>query len=324
MSSSPPLPLSQCATINNSIISAEDKTVIVSSPPSLHKASLHGYQKKTLASVQQQQPAVLVTRTHFFLIMASLWIGNFTAYFNETTVTTAMHVIANDFNELANQNWLATSYLLGFTITQTLLGKFADIFGRAQVFNGTMLIFGAGTLWCGLATVCTQLVSSAYTESLTYPRFSFPKSMNSLIGARLLQGIGAAGRQSVGVIIILDLTTADSRGLWLGFFNCASAVGLAIGPVLGAVISVDADWRWIFWITLMLIGVTLAIGTTSLRYPVPHRKQSIGLLAQLREVDYIGSILAVAVSSMICIAIEMGNKMFPWNVGTLSSRVSSY
>jgi MFS family permease len=140
--------------------------------------------------------------------------------------------------------------------------------------------------------------------------------MNSLIGARLLQGIGAAGRQSVGVIIILDLTTADSRGLWLGFFNCASSIGLAIGPVLGAVLSVDADWRWIFWITLTLIGVTLVIGTTSLRYPVPHRKQSTGLLAQLGEVDFIGSVLAVAVSSMICIAIEMGNKMFPWNVGT--------
>ncbi|KAG1730810.1 major facilitator superfamily domain-containing protein [Suillus paluster] len=207
--------------------------------------------------------------------MTSIWIGNFTAYFNETTATTAMHVIAADFNDLANQNWLATSYLLGFTVTQILLGKFSDIFGRAQMFNGTMLIFGAGTLWCGLAT-----------------------SMNSLIGARLLQGIGAAGRQSVGMIIVLDLTTADSR---------------AIGPVLGAVLSIDTQWRWIFWITLMLIGVTLAIGTASLRYPVPHRKQRIGLLAQLGEVDYIGSILAVAVSSMICIAIEMGNKMFPWN-----------
>lgn len=66
----------------------------------------------------------------------------------------------------------------------------------------------------------------------------------------------------------------------------------------------------------MLIAVTLVIGTTSLRYPVPHRKQSVGLLAQLREVDYIGSVLVVAASSMICIAIEMGNKMFPWNVGT--------
>ena len=145
--------------------------------------------------------------------------------------------------------------------------------------------------------------------------------MNSLIGARLLQGIGAAGRQSVGVIIVLDLTTPDTRGLWLGFFNLASAVGLAIGPVLGAVISIETDWRWLFWITLMLIGVTLVIGSLSLGYPVPHREQRVGLLAQVREVDYVGCVLAVAISSTICVAIEMGNKMFPWNVSVLNAIV---
>lgn len=138
--------------------------------------------------------------------------------------------------------------------------------------------------------------------------------MNSLIGARVLQGIGAAGRQSVAVIIILDLATPDSRYLWLGLLNMSSAIGLAIGPVLGAIFSVDTNWRWIFRTTLILINVTMVISITSLRYPIPHRKQTIGLLAQLREVDFIGCLLAVAIASSICIAIEMGNKMFPWDV----------
>ncbi|KAI6116202.1 major facilitator superfamily domain-containing protein [Pisolithus sp. B1] len=137
--------------------------------------------------------------------------------------------------------------------------------------------------------------------------------MISLIGARALQGIGAAGRQSVAVIVILDLTTPDTRGLWLGFLNMSSAIGLAIGPVLGAIFSVDTDWRWIFWMTLILIGITMLVAITTMQYPVPHRKQSVGLLAQLKEVDYIGCTLAVAISSMICIAIELGNKVFPWN-----------
>ncbi|KAG9313372.1 major facilitator superfamily domain-containing protein [Chiua virens] len=293
MTSSPTHTLSQCATVNNSVEALnEDKTLVTcpntSSPPS------RDCPKQDLP--QNQQPAVSVSRVRFFMIMLSLWIGNFTAYLNETTSTTAMHVISADFNDLPNQNWLATAYLLGFTVTQTLLGKFSDIFGRAQVVLGTMFIFGAGTLWCGLAT-----------------------SMNSLICARLLQGIGAAGRQSVGVIIVLDLTTADTRGLWLGFFNCASALGLAIGPVLGAVISVDSDWRWLFWITLILIGVTVVLGSLSLRYPVPHYHQRVGLVAQLREVDYVGCFLAITISSTICIAIEMGNKMFPWNSAPIIS-----
>ncbi|KAI6019870.1 major facilitator superfamily domain-containing protein [Pisolithus orientalis] len=222
--------------------------------------------------------------------MVCIWLGNFTAYFNETTATTAMHTIGADFGDSQNQNWIATAYLLGFTVTQTLLGRFSDIFGRSQVFNGTMFIFAVGTLWCASA-----------------------QSMISLIGARVLQGIGAAGRQSVAVIVILDLTTSDTRGLWLGFLNMSSAIGLAIGPVLGAIFSVDTNWRWIFWTTLILIGITMLVALTAMRYPVPHRKQSVGLLGQLREVDYIGCILAVAISSMICVAIELGNKIFPWN-----------
>ncbi|KAI6148588.1 major facilitator superfamily domain-containing protein, partial [Pisolithus tinctorius] len=245
---------------------------------------------ETHGSPSSQQPAVAVSPTRFFLIMVCIWLGNFTAYFNETTATTAMHTIGADFGDSQNQNWIATAYLLGFTVTQTLLGRFSDIFGRSQVFNGTMFIFAVGTLWCASA-----------------------QSMISLIGARVLQGIGAAGRQSVAVIVILDLTTPDTRGLWLGFLNMSSAIGLAIGPVLGAIFSVDTSWRWIFWTTLILIGVTMLVALTAMRYPVPHRKQSVGLLGQLREVDYIGCILAVAISSMICVAIELGNKIFPWN-----------
>ncbi|KAF8521173.1 major facilitator superfamily-domain-containing protein [Gautieria morchelliformis] len=222
--------------------------------------------------------------------MASLWLGNFAAFFNETIATTAMHFIAADFNSLATQNWIATTYLIGFTVTQTLLGRFSDIFGRAAVYNGTMLIFAAGTIWCGLA-----------------------QSMNSLIGGRLLQGIGAAGRQTVGVIIIIDLTTPDSRGLWLGLYNLSLSLGMAVGPSLGAILSVDVSWRWLFWITLMMVGITFLMGVTSMCYPVPHRTQSKGIIAQLKEIDYVGSALAVAIAALICTAIEMGNKEFPWN-----------
>ena len=213
------------------------------------------------------------------------------AYFNETTATTAMHVISADFNNLGNQNWIATAYLIGFTVTQTLLGRFSDIFGRGAVYNGTMVIFAAGSLWCGLA-----------------------QSMYSVVGGRLLQGVGAAGRQTVGVIIIIDLTTPDTRGLWLGFYNLSVSLGLALGPVLGAILSVDASWRWLFWITLIVTGITFLIGVTSMRYPVPHRDQSKGIFAQLGEVDYFGSVIVVAIASLTCIAIEMGNKEYPWKV----------
>ena len=146
--------LSQCGTVNNSVEGLNEEKTVVACPATSPSPPAGACSKSAQAdSAQPQQPAVVVSRLRFFLIMSSLWIGNFTAYLNETTLTTAMHVISADFHDLPNQNWLATAYLLGFTVTQTLLGKFSDIFGRAQVLLGTMLIFGVGTLWCGLAPV---------------------------------------------------------------------------------------------------------------------------------------------------------------------------
>ncbi|KAJ7631852.1 major facilitator superfamily domain-containing protein [Mycena polygramma] len=221
--------------------------------------------------------------------MASLWIGNFVAFFNETDATASMHVIGEQFNSPNNQNWIATAYLLGFTVTQTLLGKFSDVFGRGRVFNATLFIFACGSLWAALS-----------------------QSMGSIIGARLLQGIGAAGRQTVGVIVIIDLTTPYTRGFWLGFFNLSLSLGIAFGPVIGALISTHTTWRWLFWMTLIMIGLTFCIASTAMNYPVPHRKQNVGIVAQLKDVDWLGCVLAVAIAALICIPIEMGNKEFAW------------
>jgi MFS family permease len=101
------------------------------------------------------RPAVKVSTAHFYLIMTSMWIGNVTAYLNKKTVTTPQFSVDSLFqvNDPENMNWIATSYLLGFTATQPLLGKLSDIFGRSAIYNGTMLIFAAGSLWCSLAQV---------------------------------------------------------------------------------------------------------------------------------------------------------------------------
>ncbi|KAJ7319092.1 major facilitator superfamily domain-containing protein [Mycena albidolilacea] len=222
--------------------------------------------------------------------MCSLWLGNFLAFYNETQATASMHVIGEQFHSSNNQNWIATAYLLGFTVTQTLLGKFSDVFGRGRVFNATLFIFAAGSLWCALA-----------------------QSMGSLIGGRVLQGIGAAGRQTVGVIVIIDLTTPYTRGFWLGFFNLSLSLGIAFGPIIGASVVDHTTWRWLFWITLILIGITFGIAATAMNYPVPHRKQNVGIVAQLKDVDWFGCLLAVLIAALVCIPIELGNKIYPWN-----------
>jgi len=70
---------------------------------------------------------------------------------------------------------------------------------------------------------------------------------------------------------------------------------------------------------LILITVTMVVRTMSLHYLVHHRKQTVDLLAQLMEVDSIGCIPAVTISSTICSAVEMRNKIFPWGVNGFAS-----
>ncbi|KAL1918889.1 uncharacterized protein VTP21DRAFT_2270 [Calcarisporiella thermophila] len=232
------------------------------------------------------KPAVELPRAQFLWIMVVIWVGNFAAFFNETTATTSMHAIGQEFAALSDQNWIATSYLLGFTVTQTLLGKFCDIFGRQLLFNSTLLLFSIGTLWCALSP-----------------------SMISVVIARLIQGIGAAGRQTIGLIIILDCTTPQTRGMWLGTFHLSLSLGLAVGPWIGAILSVMATWRYTFWITLILNALTFIIALIYMRFPGKDGKIS----EKLKQVDYVGSFLAVGTASLVCIALELGGKQFKWN-----------
>ncbi|RKO87648.1 major facilitator superfamily domain-containing protein [Blyttiomyces helicus] len=196
-----------------------------------------------------------------------------------------MHAASKEFGQEQQMNWIATSYLLGFTVTQMLLGKLTDIFGRQTMFNSTLVVFFVGTLWCTLA-----------------------QSMPSLIVARLLQGIGAAGRQTVGLIIVLDTTTPTTRGTWLGMFNMSLSLGLAIGPYIGALLSAHATWRWTYWVTLMLNVVMFAIAVLFMRFPP---KQGV-IMDKLRSVDYVGSIVVAAAAALLCISIELGGEQYAW------------
>ncbi|KAK7466438.1 hypothetical protein VKT23_005160 [Stygiomarasmius scandens] len=275
-----------------------EKQSTPSSPAMSREQSISHEPRNDTSKTEQSPPAtapvakaaVTLSPTKFALVMVSIWLGNFVAFFNETDATTSMHAVGAEFNAASEQNWIATAYLVGFTVTQLLLGKFSDIFGRGRVFTATLFIFACGTLWAALS-----------------------QSMHSLIGGRVLQGIGAAGRQTVGVIIIIDLTTPYTRGLWLGLFNLSLSLGIAFGPIIGALVSTHTTWRWLFWMTLILIGVTMALAANAINYPVPNRKQSVGILTQLREVDWLGSVMAVILAALICVPIEMGNKIFAWN-----------
>ena len=110
-------------------------------------------------------------------------MGMFLAALDQTIVSSAMRVIADNLHDLAGQAWVVTAYLITSTIVTPLYGKLSDIYGRKPFFTAAILIFLFGSILCTFAT-------------------SMPMPMPA--GFRAIQGLGAGGLFSLALAIIGD------------------------------------------------------------------------------------------------------------------------
>jgi EmrB/QacA subfamily drug resistance transporter len=133
--------------------------------------------------------------------------------------------------------WIVVSYALTFATFMLTGGKLADYFGRRRLFVIGLVIFTGASLACGLA-----------------PDAGF------LIGARAVQGLGAAIMNPATLGIITATFPPRQRGMAIGIWAGVSAMALAIGPLLGGLITDHIDWSWIFFVNIPVgvLGVIVA------------------------------------------------------------------
>jgi EmrB/QacA subfamily drug resistance transporter len=133
--------------------------------------------------------------------------------------------------------WIVSSYLLVFAGLLLVGGRLADVYGRRRVFLTGLTIFTLSSLTAGLAG-----------------------SGGMLIGARAVQGLGAALLVPATLAIITHaFTDVRERTAAIGIWGAISALGLALGPVLGGVISQHVHWGWVFLINVPIGVLTFAI-----------------------------------------------------------------
>jgi EmrB/QacA subfamily drug resistance transporter len=116
-------------------------------------------------------------------------------------------------------------------------GKLADLFGRRRLFVVGLVVFTASSLFCGLAG-----------------------GAGMLIGARVVQGLGAAMMNPATLSIITVTFPPKQRGTAIGIWAGVSALALAIGPLVGGIITEQVNWNWIFFINVPvgLLGIAAA------------------------------------------------------------------
>src|SRR5512132_1393378 len=170
--------------------------------------------------------------------LAAVSFGLLMIMLENTVVNVAVQSIAGDLQvDLSELEWIVTGYALTFASLMLTGGKLADLMGRRLIFIVGLAIFTLSSLVCGLAS-----------------------SGELLIGARVVQGAGAARRSPATLSISAATCPPRQRGTAIGIWAGVSALALAIGPLVGGLLTEKVSWSWIFFINIPIgvLGVIAA------------------------------------------------------------------
>jgi EmrB/QacA subfamily drug resistance transporter len=160
--------------------------------------------------------------------LAAVAFGLFMIMLDNTVVNVALPSIRQDLGiGISELEWVVNAYALTFGVLMLTGGKLADMFGRRLIFIVGLMIFTAASLICGLAG-----------------------SAELLIAARTVQGVGAALMNPATLSIITATFPPRQRGTAIGIWAGVSALALAIGPLVGGLITEHLNWSWIFFVNV--------------------------------------------------------------------------
>ena len=171
--------------------------------------------------------------------LVAVGLATFMTYLDNNVTNVALPTIQRDLHlSVAGLEWVVSSYILVFASLLLAGGRLADVFGRRRLFVTGLVIFTLASLGAGLAG-----------------------SGAVLIAARLVQGLGAALMVPTTLaIIVATFDDRRERTQAIGVWAAIGALALAVGPLIGGLISQHLHWGWIFLINVPVGAITLALG----------------------------------------------------------------
>lgn len=156
-----------------------------------------------------------------------------------TVVGVALPAIGRDLGlSESGLAWVVNGYLLALASLIAIGGRLGDLIGKPTAFRIGVVVFAAASALCGLAT-----------------------SGPMLIGARVLQAVGAVLMQPASSAIVVSTAEPGREGRAMGIYIGISMLGLVAGPVIGGVLATHAGWSWIFFVNLPIAAIALVMTT---------------------------------------------------------------
>ena len=153
-----------------------------------------------------------------------------------TIVSTSMPTIVAKLGGLELYSWVFSIYMLSSALTTPIFGKLADLYSKRRLMLAGIAIFFLGSILCGAA-----------------------QSMEMMIAARAIQGLGGGAIYALAFIVVGILYPAEQRAKMQGIISGIWGLASILGPLGGGIIVENWNWRWVFFVNIPLIGVATAL-----------------------------------------------------------------
>ncbi|SEE04919.1 drug resistance transporter, EmrB/QacA subfamily [Streptomyces sp. 3213] len=224
-----------------------------------------------------------MTHRQIMEALSGLLLGLFAAIISSTIVTNALPTIIGSLGGGQEAyTWVVTAALLSMTASVPLWGKMADLVSKKALVQISLVIYIIGSVVAGLA-----------------------QNPAMLIGARVIQGLGAGGLSALVQVVMAAMISPRERGRYSGYTGATFAVATVGGPLLGGVIT---DTSWLGWRYCLFVGIpfaliALVVLQKTLHLPVTKRKV---------KVDWAGAFFITAAASLLLVWVTFADDKYDW------------
>ena len=235
-----------------------------------------------------------------WVVAIAVVVPTFMEVLDTTIANVALRYIAGGLSAAnIDSEWVLTSYLAANAVILPISGWLSARLGRRNYFLMSIAVFTIASGLCGMAT-----------------------SLGQLIVFRVIQGLAGGGLQPSSQGVLLDSFPPEKQGAAMTMFGIAALVAPVVGPTLGGYLTVNYNWRWIFYINIPVGGLAFLLSYFLVDDPAYLKNERAELLRRPLNFDYIGLGLLAVIMSCWEIMLSKGqewdwyNDVF-WRVQTL-------